>query len=248
VPRAEGSSWSGAQRQPAPTPTRGGRRRCRRRRNARSAGRRRCGRIGLKPMPPASQPAGASCPGPPHGLATGRHGGPELTRADGVATVTLDRPAKEERHQRRHVDRAAPGPRRGWPISEPDRVLVITGPAVPSARAPTCRMRRGERHQLERCATSPTSPCACTAWAKPTIAKVRGVAAGARLQPRARVRPDRGRGEEARFSEIFAKRGPEHRLRRVLRPAPPRRACTRRRSSPSSPTSSPRRRRPISAW
>ena len=130
----------------------------------------------------------------------------ELTRADGVATVTLDRPAKKNAindamwtELRLVLDEVA--------ISSQDRVLVITGAGGAfCSGADLTGGGDGERHQLEKMRDIADVALRLHRLAKPTIAKVGGIAAGAGCNLALGCDLVVA-SEEARFSEIFARRG-----------------------------------------
>ncbi len=130
----------------------------------------------------------------------------ELTRAGGVATVTLDRPAKKNAindamwtELRQVLDEVA--------ITSQDRVLVITGAGGAfCSGADLSDGGGGERHQLEKMRDIADVALRLHRLAKPTIAKVGGVAAGAGCNLALGCDLIVA-SEEARFSEIFAKRG-----------------------------------------
>ena len=130
----------------------------------------------------------------------------ELTRAGGVATVTLDRPAKKNAindamwtELRQVLDEVA--------ITSQDRVLVITGAGGAfCSGADLSDGGGGERHQLEKMRDIADVALRLHRLAKPTIAKVGGVAAGAGCNLALGCDLIVA-SEDARFSEIFAKRG-----------------------------------------
>ena len=127
-------------------------------------------------------------------------------RADGVVTVTLDRPAKKNavddvmwRELLAAFTEVADSP--------DDRVLVITGAGGAFCSGADLSAEGGsERHQLDVMRGIGDVALRLHRLAKPTIAKVGGVAAGAGLNLALGcdliVASD-----DARFSEIFAKRG-----------------------------------------
>lgn len=129
----------------------------------------------------------------------------ELARAGGVATITLDRPA------RKNAINDAMWTELGAALDEVaatsgDRVLVITGAGGAFCSGADLSDVRGERHQLEKMRDIADVALRLHRLAKPTIAKVGGVAAGAGCNLAFGcdliVASD-----EARFSEIFARRG-----------------------------------------
>ena len=129
-----------------------------------------------------------------------------MDRADGVVTVTLDRPAKKNavndvmwRELLAAFTEVA--------ASTDDRVLVITGAGGAfCSGADLSGEGTSERHQLDVMRGIGDVALRLHRLAKPTIAKINGVAAGAGLNMALGcdliVASD-----EARFSEIFAKRG-----------------------------------------
>ncbi len=130
----------------------------------------------------------------------------QVARSEGVVTVTLDRPAKKNavndvmwRELLAAFTEVADSPQ--------DRVLVITGAGGAfCSGADISGARASERHQLDVMRGIGDVALRLHRLAKPTIAKVGGVAAGAGLNMALGcdlvVASD-----EARFSEIFAKRG-----------------------------------------
>ena len=129
-----------------------------------------------------------------------------MARADGVVTVTLDRPAKKNavndvmwRELLVAFTEVAD--------SSDDRVLVITGAGGAfCSGADLSNAGATERHQLDVMRGIGDVALRLHRLAKPTIAKINGVAAGAGLNMALGcdliVASD-----DARFSEIFAKRG-----------------------------------------
>ena len=129
-----------------------------------------------------------------------------MDRADGVVTVTLDRPAKKNavndvmwRELLAAFTEVAD--------SSDDRVLVIMGAGGAfCSGADLSTAGTSERHQLDVMRGIGDVALRLHRLAKPTIAKVGGVAAGAGLNLALGcdliVASD-----DARFSEIFAKRG-----------------------------------------
>ena len=129
----------------------------------------------------------------------------ELTRAGGVATITLDRPAKKNAindamwtELRLVLDEVA--------ITSEDRVLVVTGAGGAFCSGADLSDAGGERHQLEKMRDIADVALRLHRLAKPTIAKVGGVAAGAGCNLALGCDLIVA-SEDARFSEIFAKRG-----------------------------------------
>lgn len=129
----------------------------------------------------------------------------ELSRTGGVVTITLDRPAKKNAindvmwtELLACLDEVA--------ATSEDRVLVITGAGGAFCSGADLSDVRGERHQLLKMRDIGDVALRLHRLAKPTIAKVGGVAAGAGCNLAFGcdliVASD-----EARFTEIFAKRG-----------------------------------------
>lgn len=129
----------------------------------------------------------------------------ELSRTGGVVTITLDRPAKKNAINDAMwtellacLDEVA--------ATSEDRVLVITGAGGAFCSGADLSDVRGERHQLLKMRDIGDVALRLHRLAKPTIAKVGGVAAGAGCNLAFGcdliVASD-----EARFTEIFAKRG-----------------------------------------
>lgn len=126
-------------------------------------------------------------------------------RADGVVTVTLNRPAKKNAINERMWDEllevfTAIGE------STTDRVLVLTGAGDAFCAGADLSGKADERHQLQRMHHYNRVGLALHALPKPSIAKVGGIAVGAGLNFALGcdlvVASDR-----ARFSEIFVRRG-----------------------------------------
>ncbi len=128
-----------------------------------------------------------------------------MDRSDGVVTVTLDRPARKNavndvmwRELLTVFTEVA--------ASADDRVLVITGAGGAFCSGADLSAGASERHQLEVMRGIGDVALRLHRLAKPAIAKVNGVAAGAGLNLALGcdliVASD-----GARFSEIFAKRG-----------------------------------------
>jgi 2-(1,2-epoxy-1,2-dihydrophenyl)acetyl-CoA isomerase len=130
----------------------------------------------------------------------------QVARAEGVVTVTLDRPAKKNavndvmwRELLAAFTEVAD--------SAGDRVLVLTGAGGAfCSGADLSPAGAAERHQLDVMRGIGDVALRLHRLAKPTIAKINGVAAGAGLNMALGcdlvVASD-----EARFSEIFARRG-----------------------------------------
>lgn len=129
----------------------------------------------------------------------------QLTRSGGVATITLDRPAKKNAingvmwtELRAVLDEVA--------ASDEDRVVVITGGGGAFCSGADLSDVRGERHQLEVMRGIADVALRLHRLTKPTIAKVGGVAAGAGCNLALGCDLIVA-GDDARFTEIFAKRG-----------------------------------------
>jgi 2-(1,2-epoxy-1,2-dihydrophenyl)acetyl-CoA isomerase len=122
-----------------------------------------------------------------------------------VATITLDRPAKKNAingamwvELRAALDEVA--------SSDVDRVLVVTGAGGAFCSGADLSDASGERHQLETMREIADVALRLHRLAKPTIAKVGGVAAGAGCNLAFGCDLIVA-SEDARFTEIFAKRG-----------------------------------------
>lgn len=132
--------------------------------------------------------------------------GLEVTRSGGVVTVTLCRPER-----RNAIDTAMwRGLRQAFSEvarSEDDRVLVLTGAGGAfSSGADLGDPEAGSTHQLVRMRMIGDVALALHRIAKPTIAKVRGVAAGAGANLALGCDLVVA-SEDARFSQIFPLRG-----------------------------------------
>jgi 2-(1,2-epoxy-1,2-dihydrophenyl)acetyl-CoA isomerase len=129
----------------------------------------------------------------------------QLTRADGVATLTLDRPARKNA-----INDAMWGELlevlQEVAETDADRVLVITGAGGAFCSGADLSDVRGERHQLNTMRKVADVALRLHRLTKPTIAKVGGVAAGAGCNLALGCDLVVA-SEEARFSEIFARRG-----------------------------------------
>jgi 2-(1,2-epoxy-1,2-dihydrophenyl)acetyl-CoA isomerase len=129
-----------------------------------------------------------------------------VDRADGVVTITLDRPAKK------NAINAAMWNELSAVVAEiarnsADRVVVITGAGGEfCSGADLGEPSAGEEHHLSRLRRVGDLCLAIARLPQPTIAKVRGVAVGAGLNL-ALVCDLVVAAEGSRFSEIFAKRG-----------------------------------------
>ncbi len=129
----------------------------------------------------------------------------QVSRDDGVVTITLDRPAKKNAMNDQMWDellatfRAIAG-------SSDDRAVIITGAAGEFCSGADLTGRSGNRHQLAAMRHVGDVALALHRLPQPTIAKVRGVAVGAGCNLALGCDLVVA-GETARFSEIFAKRG-----------------------------------------
>jgi enoyl-CoA hydratase/carnithine racemase len=129
----------------------------------------------------------------------------QVARDGGVVTVTLDRPAKKNavndvmwRELLATFTEVAD--------SSDDRVLVITGAGGAFCSGADLSAGGSDRHQLDVMRGIGDVALRLHRLAKPTIAKINGVAAGAGLNLALGCDLTVA-SDEARFSEIFAKRG-----------------------------------------
>jgi len=167
-------------------------------RTAQSAGDRRCWRNGLKPIGPEVWSAAM-----PETLET-----LELDEADGVLTVTLNRP------ERKNAINGAMWTEllatfRDAAVEPAVRVVVVTGAGGAFCSGADLSPGGGrdvEKHQLTRMRDVADVCLALHHLPKPVIAKVGGVAAGAGCNLALGCDLIVA-SEEARFSEIFARRG-----------------------------------------
>ena len=142
----------------------------------------------------------------PHDDKTSPYESLRVDRADGVVTITLDRPAKKNAINGAMWNElcAVVGE---IARSSPTVSSCSPAPAASSAPAPTCRaVRPASEHHLARLRRVGDLCLAIARLPQPTIAKVRGVAVGAGLNL-ALVCDLVVAAEGSRFSEIFAKRG-----------------------------------------
>lgn len=129
--------------------------------------------------------------------------------ADGIATVTMNRPERKNAANGVMWDELLDAARR---IStDPDiRAVVITGAGGEfCSGADVSGMGGGDERHIHQLASMRHITDVCLAWFRipqPTIAKVRGVAVGAGMNL-ALVCDLLVAGDTARFSEIFARRG-----------------------------------------
>jgi len=129
----------------------------------------------------------------------------EIARAGGVVTITLNRPDKKNAANNTMWDELL-ATFRQISRSDEDRVVVITGAGGAFCAGADLWAGGAERHQLARMRDITDVALALHRLPQPTIAKVRGVAVGAGMNLALGcdlvVASD-----NARFSEIFAKRG-----------------------------------------
>jgi enoyl-CoA hydratase/carnithine racemase len=129
----------------------------------------------------------------------------EITRDGGVVTITLNRPEKKNAANNTMWDELL-ATFRQIARSDEDRVVVITGAGGAFCAGADLWAGGVERHQLAKMRDITDVALALHRLPQPTIAKVRGVAVGAGMNLALGcdlvVASD-----NARFSEIFAKRG-----------------------------------------
>lgn len=129
----------------------------------------------------------------------------QVARAEGIVTITLDRPAKKNAMNDQMWDELL-ATFREIADSSDDRVVVITGAAGEFCSGADLTGRSGNRHQLAAMRHVGDVALALHRLPQPTIAKVRGVAVGAGCNLALGCDLVVA-GETARFAEIFAKRG-----------------------------------------
>lgn len=132
----------------------------------------------------------------------------EVTRASGIVTITLNRPAKKNAANAQMWDELLET-FRGVASSADDRVLVITGAGgdfCAGADLSADRTSTPRPHQLASMRHVGDVALALHRLPIPTIAKVRGVAVGAGCNMALGCDLVVA-SENARFSEIFARRG-----------------------------------------
>ena len=129
----------------------------------------------------------------------------QVARAEGIVTITLDRPAKKNAMNDEMWDELL-ATFREIADSADDRVVVITGAAGEFCSGADLTGRSGNRHQLAAMRHVGDVALALHRLPQPTIAKVRGVAVGAGCNLALGCDLVVA-GETARFAEIFAKRG-----------------------------------------
>jgi 2-(1,2-epoxy-1,2-dihydrophenyl)acetyl-CoA isomerase len=133
----------------------------------------------------------------------------QVTRADGIVTVTLDRPAKKNAFNGVMWDELL-ATFREIGSSSADRAVIITGAAGEFCSGADLSGGGGggqeRQHQLAAMRHVGDVALALHRLPQPTIAKVRGVAVGAGCNLALGCDLVVA-GENARFSEIFARRG-----------------------------------------
>jgi 2-(1,2-epoxy-1,2-dihydrophenyl)acetyl-CoA isomerase len=129
----------------------------------------------------------------------------EITRDSGVVTITLNRPDKKNAANNAMWNELL-ATFREISRSDEDRVVILTGAGGAFCAGADLWAGGPERHQLARMRDITDVALALHRLPQPTIAKVRGVAVGAGMNMALGcdlvVASD-----NARFSEIFAKRG-----------------------------------------
>lgn len=129
----------------------------------------------------------------------------EVDRSDGVVTVTLNRPEKKNAVDNAMWDALKAAFDEVAERSE-DRVLVVTGAGGDFCSGADLTSATGAEHGLTRMRRIGNVALALHRLPKPTIARVQGVAVGAGCN--LAVGCDLVvASEDARFSEIFARRG-----------------------------------------
>jgi len=129
----------------------------------------------------------------------------QVARADGIVTITLDRPAKKNAMNEVMWNELI-ATFREIAGSADDRVVVITGAAGEFCSGADLTGGGASRHQLAAMRHVGDVALALHRLPQPTIAKVRGVAVGAGCNLALGCDLVVA-GDTARFSEIFAKRG-----------------------------------------
>ena len=132
----------------------------------------------------------------------------EVTRASGIVTITLDRPAKKNAANAQMWDELLET-FRAIASSADDRVVVLTGAGgdfCAGADLSSASPSAAGRHQLASMRHVGDVALALHRLPMPTIAKVRGVAVGAGCNMALGCDLVVA-SENARFSEIFARRG-----------------------------------------
>lgn len=147
-------------------------------------------RCGLRPMPSVSSPRMETV---------------QVSRVDGIVTITLDRPAKKNAMNGAMWDELL-ATFREIAGSADDRAVVITGAAGEFCSGADLTGGGTQQHQLAAMRHVGDVALALHKLPQPTIAKVRGVAVGAGCNLALGCDLVVA-GETARFSEIFAKRG-----------------------------------------
>ena len=129
-----------------------------------------------------------------------------VDRADGIVTVTMNRPERKNAANGVMWDELL-AVFREIGASDEDRVLVLTGAGGDfCSGADVSGMGGGETHGLASMRHIAAIASALHRLPQPTIAKVRGIAAGAGMNM-ALLCDLLVAGDTARFSEIFARRG-----------------------------------------
>ena len=129
-----------------------------------------------------------------------------VDRADGIVTVTMNRPERKNAANGAMWDELLAVFREIGASAE-DRVLVLTGAGGDfCSGADVSGMGGGEAHGLASMRHIAEIATALHRLPQPTIAKVRGIAAGAGMNM-ALLCDLLVAGDTARFSEIFARRG-----------------------------------------
>ncbi|MEN9821939.1 MAG: hypothetical protein RLZ04_365 [Actinomycetota bacterium] len=147
-------------------------------------------RCGLKPMGSVSSPRMETL---------------QVTRQEGIVTITLDRPAKKNAIDATMWDELL-ATFREIADSDTDRVVVITGSNGEFCSGADLTAGGRQRHQLAAMRHVGDVALALHRLPQPTIAKVRGVAVGAGCNLALGCDLVVA-GETARFSQIFARRG-----------------------------------------
>ena len=129
----------------------------------------------------------------------------QVSRVDGIVTITLDRPAKKNAMNGAMWDELL-ATFREIAGSADDRAVVITGAAGEFCSGADLTGGGTQQHQLAAMRHVGDVALALHKLPQPTIAKVRGVAVGAGCNLALGCDLVVA-GETARFSEIFAKRG-----------------------------------------
>ena len=129
----------------------------------------------------------------------------QVARRDGIVTITLDRPAKKNAANNQMWDDLLATLREIGDTAS-DRVVVITGAGGEFCSGADLSSLGGDRHQLAAMRHVGDVALTLHRLPQPTIAKVRGVAVGAGCNLALGCDLVVA-SENARFSEIFSKRG-----------------------------------------